>query len=566
MKTLRPYQQEAVNSAFEHLIKGDAPLLINASVGAGKSLIIADILMKFQRLEKRVLCLTNNAELVRNNAATFKEQGGEPSIYCAALLSKDCSKNIVFGSPVTVANAIKNEADISSIKFSLIVVDEAHGINFNKKDSSYMRILSHYKALYPQMRVLGLTGTPFRGKGISIVGKDQFFKNQACDISASWLIERGYLSKPYFGAPENKSIDFSGVTINGMGQFNGKELQEAVSKSGRLTASIMREVVSLVDSKRNGAFIFASTKAHCQECYAALPPDTTAIITGDTPQQERIKILDAARNGFIKYLININVLTVGIDVPNFDTVVFVRPTESLVLYTQAIGRGLRLHAAKESCLILDYAGNLERHGDIDNPIINEAIKPKAGQEEDYVIPCYTCNTLNKVFARRCIGTPNNQRCSYYFDFKECPHCSVQNDITARQCRSCKGEIIDPNAKLKKRADKPILIDFEVLQAKYIISSANNGGAVFRAYYNLSNNRIVSEQYYLVSDIAKRTFYHSFVKKHFKEASKVHRCLNSVRGMQFAVSKLDIMTPEKVTCWASPEGLKIKKKVFNMEVN
>lgn len=561
-KQLRPYQQEAVTNTLELLVKSDEPILINASVGAGKSLIIADILMKLESLKKRILCLTNNAELVRNNAATFKAQGGNPSIYCAALGSKDISQSVVYGSPITIVNAIKAEESISEIKFSLIIVDEAHGINFNNKSSSYMRIFSHYKMIHPAMRIIGLTGTPYRGKGVSIVGENQFFKNQACDISASWLIERSYLARPYFGLPTSETIDFTKVKINALGKFDNSQLQEVVSKSSRLTATIMREVLELVDTKRNGAFIFASTKAHCQECFDALPRDTSAIITGDTPQEERIKILDLARNGFIKYLVNINVLTVGIDVPNFDTVVFVRPTESLVLYTQAIGRGLRLSPNKENCLVLDYAGNIERHGDIDNPIINEAIQPKAGEEEDYIIPCYHCNTLNKVLARRCIGMPNDARCDYYFDFKPCPHCSVQNDITARQCRVCQGEIIDPNKKLKKHADNAIVIDFDVIQVKYSISSASTGAPIVRAHYNLSNNKQVSEQYYLVSDIAKRTFYHSFVKKHFREASKVHRCLNSVRGMQFAISKLDIMTPDKVTCYVRPEGLKIKNKIFS----
>jgi DNA repair protein RadD len=364
----------------------------------------------------------------------------------------------------------------------------------------------------------------------------------------------------------SESLDFKDVKINALGKFDNAQLEEVVTKSGRLTASIMREVVSLVDTKRHGAFIFASTRAHCQECLDALPRDTSAVITGDTPQEERIKILDAARNGFIKYLININVLTVGIDVPNFDTVVFVRPTESLVLYTQAIGRGLRLYPSKENCLVLDYAGNVERHGDIDSPIINEAIQPKEGQEEDYVIPCYHCKTLNKVLARRCIGMPDNARCDYYFDFKACPHCEVQNDITARQCRSCRGEIIDPNKKLTKSAEKPILVDFEVLRAKYIVSSANNESPVLNAIYTLSQNRSVSEQYYLVSDLAKRTFYHMFAKKHFKEPSKVDRCLNSVRGMQFAINNLDIQTPDMVRCYVRPEGLKIKKKVFREEIN
>ena len=103
-----------------------------------------------------------------------------------------------------------------------------------------------------------------------------------------------------------------------------------------------------------GAFIFAVSKKHCEECLKSLPQNEARIITGDTPHEERKRILEGARMGQIKYLISVNCLLTGIDVTNFDICAFLRPTESLVLYVQAIGRALRLHSGKSRALILDY--------------------------------------------------------------------------------------------------------------------------------------------------------------------------------------------------------------------
>jgi len=130
MKQLRNYQKQAVQECWNVLKETDDPVLLMASVGSGKSLMLADILIRMQKLGKRALCLVNNAELVRNNCATFIEQGGEASIYCAALGEKDESAPIVFGTPQSILNGINKNERIAQIKFNIILVDEAHAINY----------------------------------------------------------------------------------------------------------------------------------------------------------------------------------------------------------------------------------------------------------------------------------------------------------------------------------------------------------------------------------------------------------------------------------------------------
>jgi len=181
-----------------------------------------------------------------------------------------------------------------------------------------------------------------------------------------------------------------------------------------------------------------------------LPPEQSALILGETPQDERTRILNEAREGKIKYLVNIAIISVGVDVPAYDTLAYLRPTESLVLLVQTMGRVLRLSSStnKQESLVMDFAGNIERHSHWDNPVLLKAVRTALDEDRPLVIKCPACMELNKETARRCVGVINDKRCEYFFEFKECPNeeCGVKNDLASRHCRACQHELIDPNDK------------------------------------------------------------------------------------------------------------------------
>lgn len=575
MKQLRPYQQDVLDKLRVRLKETDYPLLVNASVGAGKSLIIASLLQTIERAGWRALCLTMNSTLIRQNAETYVNQGGKAGIYCASLGMKETSDPIIFASPMSVRSSIKKNGKLSKIPFNLIIVDECHNINVHEKNTTYMRIFNHY-GIYAQtmghkLRFVGLTGTPYRGKGHSIVGPKMFFKEEVCSITAEWLIENSYLTPPIWGYCEKTlQYDFNQLKINAMGKFNSVELEDAVQKQPRLTAKIMAEVTEIVKN-RKGAFIFASSIKHCQECAEWLPPEQTAIITGDTPDKVREHYITQARAGIIKYLVNVNVLCTGVDVPNFDTIVFVRPTESLVLYMQCLGRGLRLADGKTDCLILDYAGNLERHGDIDNPIINEAIKQKNPDDREYCIECFNCNTMNTLTARRCIGDVNNKRCDHWFEWKDCPGCGTKNDIVSRQCRSCHTELIDPNRNLHDIASNKNRILLKVKEAHYSLSLVN-GFPRFDITYtldmggNTTGYQMAKENFLLSTDKALRFFYHTVVKSHFLHPNQAYRNLHDVQFLKNIIENGELYSPRAIECIEIDRNrLKVVKKHFDHPV-
>lgn len=448
MLSLRGYQQQAVDNTIASLKSSADPCLIDASVSAGKTYMVAGIMDWISKNNRNALCLTMTSELVEQNSDCYSEFIDKCSVFCSSLGKKNWRLQSVFATPQTLWAALKKGHAISKKKFSLLIIDEAHNINFHDKKTTYMRIINHYKELNPNLRVVGLTGTPYRGKGESICGDDKFFKKKTADIGMAWLIENGFVVPPVYGRHAKEEYDFSNCKLQSNGKFKASDLAEA-SEGKRLTHEIVQEVIAN-SQDRGGVLIFASTIAHCKEVLESLPKGESCMITGETSEKERQSLIKKIKSGEIKYTVNLNVLTVGFSAPYIDHIVFLRPTESAVLWVQAVGRGVRMMDGKNDCLVSDYAGNLERLGDVDNPVITDMVKSR-DKDIEKDVPCPECGELNSVFARRCVGYVGEVRCGYFFDFKPCPECETQNDTTARNCRECGHELIDPNKKLTRKS-------------------------------------------------------------------------------------------------------------------
>lgn len=579
IKTLRPYQQEAINAIRQCLRESTDPVILEASVGAGKSLICSELLLMIEKANWRALCLTMNSTLIQQNHETHLIQGGNSGIYCSGLNEKNSDKPVIFGSPHSVVLGIKNKEPISLIPFNLIIIDECHNIDFKNSSSMYMRILNHYGFMAQsnnyKYRIVGLTGTPYRGKNEPIVHEDALFKKTAYSVSTDWLIKNGYLAKPVFEISENESLNFKELKINNMGRFNNNELQEVINKSHRLTHKIMEQIIVLVENGRKGAFIFCSTLKHCEEAMNSLPVGQSACITAKTSHEERKKILTLAKEGKIKYLVNVATLLTGVDLPLFQIAAFLRPTESLVLFVQAMGRVLRLHPEKKDALVLDFAGNIERHRDWDNPLLLEAVKQTIDEDKPLVISCPCCTTMNTESARRCVGrvpvelkegeeNEKEERCNYYFEFKECDNedCSAQNDIAARLCHKCGCELIDPNAKLSMAKIQNNVFKVRVLEARFGISGTQKGFRINCSYKCLDETGRVGsvfEHYSPVSEKALRIFYGQFVKKHCDNASKWYMHLSNRSKVEEMLHEANV--PLSLLIAKEIEGTKIKKKIF-----
>ena len=496
--SLRPYQQESVDAAMAWMAKSVDPFVISAATGAGKSHIIAEIARLIHgKTSKRVLCLAPSAELVTQNREKYLATGNPASMFSASAGAKELRHPVVFGSPLTVANKISRFQQQGTQGYCLVVVDESHGIT-----PTVRGIIDAMREANPNLRVCGLTATPYRlGTGYifrvwpdgKINGDDQcrdpYFVKCVHEVHARELIDQGFLTPPVIGAVGAEGYDTSGLTANAMGKFDAGAVDRAYHGHGRKTAAIIGDVVAK-SADRKGVMIFAATVQHAKEAMASLPPELTAMVTADTPKAERGSIIRRFKDQDLKYLVNVSVLTTGFDASHVDVIAILRKTESVGLLQQIIGRGLRLHPGKADCLVLDYTTNLDDHCP-DGDLFDPAIKAGKASESNGGLSCIcpACAFENVFtadpkyldyqkdeagycldlaghqiqtdwgpmpghFGRRCMNQIRTgsrgeyTRCDYRWTSKPCPHCDAPNDIAARYCNECRGEIIDPNEKLR----------------------------------------------------------------------------------------------------------------------
>ena len=496
--TLRPYQQAAVDAAVEWMRKSLAPACIEAATGAGKSHIIAEIARQIHhQTSKRVLCLAPSAELVVQNHGKYLASGHRASMFSASAGAKELRYSVVFGSPLTVKNRISAFKRAGNDGYALVVIDEAHGIT-----PTVQGIIAEMRQGNPNLRVLGLTATPYRlgsgwifreGPEGSVNGedtaRDPYFAKCVYKVGARELIDQGFLTKPVIGEINATGYDTAGLALNSRGQFDAEAVDRAYHGHGRKTAAIVADVVAQA-AQRQGVMFFAATVQHAREVLASLPPQLSAIVTAETPKGERDSLIRRFKARDLKYMVNVSVLTVGFDAPHVDLIAILRKTESVGLLQQIIGRGLRTSTGKDDCLVLDYTTNLEDHcpdGDLFAPVVKAGngggegggltcICPICAYENSFTVnPQYLgvdtdaagyaldldgrqmmsdFGPIPAHFGRRCMGMTQTgkrgeyERCGYRWTFKPCPHCEAENDIAARYCKECKGEIVDPNEKLK----------------------------------------------------------------------------------------------------------------------
>ena len=491
--TLRPYQQKAHDAIINWVRKTTAPCMIEAATGAGKSHIIAAVAQTVHEISKgkHVLCLAPSAELVIQNSEKYGATGNPYSLFSASAGEKSLRNPVVFGTPITVKNKIKRFGS----QFSLVIIDECHGLTPTIKG-----IIGSMMEQNPRLRVVGMTATPYRMNEGYIFGmwpegkvvpqhqrlEETYFEACVDQITARELIDMGYLTHVVIGSINAEAYHTMGMELNSRGQFDQDDIDKAYHGQGRKTAAIIADIVAKA-RERNGVMIFAATVRHAQECLESLPSELSAIVTGDTPKNERRDIIERFKAREIKYLVNVSVLTTGFDAPHVDVIAMLRATESVGLMQQIIGRGLRISDGKEDCLLLDYAENIERHcpdGDLFTPIIMAKGKSESGfitcecpscsaenifkmrhNKEGYIVDKegYFCDSdgiriiidvgpIPAHFGRRCqskrIIAGEIVQCEYRWTFKECPHCEADNDIAARYCSECKGELVDPNEKLR----------------------------------------------------------------------------------------------------------------------
>jgi len=364
---LRDYQLRAVEAVYDYLREHDGNPCVVIPTGGGKTPVLAQICRDAVELWiGRVLILAHVKELLEQ--AVEKVAAIAPGlplgVYSAGLKRKD------LGYAVTVAGVQsiwKRACDLGPV--DLIIVDEAHMIPADD-DGMYRRFIADARAVNPNVRIIGLTATPFRMKSGSICGPENILNHVCYEVGVRELIARGYLS-PLRTKAGGVKADTSAIRVRA-GEFISGELEDLMDDEALVEAACA-EIVDQTRGRR-ATLIFSSGVRHGRHIAQTLKERhgvECGFVCGETPSNERSEILGRFRAGGLKCLCNVNVLTTGFDAPHIDCVALVRPTMSPGLYYQMVGRGFRLASGKVDCLVLDFGGNVLRHGPVDDIRISE---------------------------------------------------------------------------------------------------------------------------------------------------------------------------------------------------
>lgn len=358
--TLRPYQQEAVDSVWNYLCNREGNPVVIAPTGAGKSLLIAEMARQAVKNGLSVLVLAHRKELLAQNRDKVQAMipGASVGVYSAGLRSRDTEEQILIAGIQSVHNRAFELGERN-----LVIVDEAHLIP-DTDSGMYRSFLADLSVSNPKHRVVGLTATAYRMDCGMIYGNDQIFSGVAHEIPIGQLIDDGFLCPV-----RNKSVtevDVSGVHRR-KGEFVRSEM-EAVFDANVIQAC--EETVQIAnDCRRGSILVFACGVQHAEHIARIIDGFTgeeVGLVTGDMSPLERSSTLEAFKHNRLRWLVNIDVLTTGFDAPRIDCIAVMRSTGSAGLFAQMVGRGFRLHHGKEDCLLLDFGGNLKRHGPLDS--------------------------------------------------------------------------------------------------------------------------------------------------------------------------------------------------------
>lgn len=528
---LYDYQVDAVTKAINHCRESNDPAFINASVSSGKSLMIAAIANHFQRVNEaaemqgfkashKVLMVVRTGDLVQQNSDEAWSIRCKNSIWCAGLGVKSKVYNCVMGSEKSLFNALHKQ--LKDFRPTIILIDEMHNLNYDDESTQMMSMISEFKLRNPNLKIIGLSGTCYRGKE-SVLGS--FWKKQLVDISREYLTKRGFVMPVEFGfgtGDAHYSSHLDGFTPDAVGDSDLTkeqlaELEKKILKEGTQTQAIMLDVMKIMQN-RNCALFTVAGKKHAEEAAKYLPEGSYAIITEKTSTKDRLEIKRKCKSGEIKYVLQIATWLVGVSIERIDTIVILRMMGSYVQYEQLIGRSVRklkqedidLGIIKNEGLVLDYTDTSAKMAEImDSEELGKAEEARAKANDEDMIQCPKCGHMNSPKARRCSGIHNGERCDWFFSFKVCEDmrddrtglmmkkgCGAKNDPASKVCRCCGGFMKNPNDNLMNKAyTKDDLIDvisfnFGLTKSadKLIAQYKLKNGASAREIFDLSKLR------------------------------------------------------------------------------
>jgi DNA repair protein RadD len=372
MYKLRPYQEKSKQAGIDAIKEKKSVVLVEPT-GSGKSIIIASIITE---LDMKAVVLQPSKEILEQNYGKMVDYGYDDiAIYSASLNSKERAR-ITFA---TIGSIYKKPELFSDI--DLIVIDEAHTVN--SKGGMYKDFI---KAL--GVPVLGLTATPYRmeagykfdrvkkrmtdelvvqAKFITRT-KSKVFKKIGNVTQIKELFDQEFLTKPEY--IEDETYDTEKIPLNS----TGRDYDETALKKYNEAEDLIKTTFNkIIKDRGKYTLVFNKFVSEAEQLKDMLNEVgiKSAIVSSETKKAEREQIIKDFRDGKIEVVTNVGVLTTGFDFPELDTVILARPTRSLSLYYQMVGRVIRIHENKPKARLIDLCGNIKLFGKVEEFFVED---------------------------------------------------------------------------------------------------------------------------------------------------------------------------------------------------
>ena len=417
--TLREYQQQAIDEIYDHFNNGNNRILLYMIMGAGKTNTACKMIYDCMNAGIKVSFIVKRRELIKQTSKVFTSWGISHGVNMANHYMYSPKKLVQLSSVDTLrARKLFPDSDI-------IFIDECQDSN----SDTYEEIKEYYK----DKKVIGMSGTPFRD--------NSYFQAIVNPITAPELVSAGVLTPEKVYAPS--TIDTSKISISA-GEFNLKQL---AIESSKITGDLITHWKKY--GQNRPTILFAVSVEHSKNIVSQFLSEGIAAEHADasTSSEDRSRIAKNLKEGKTQIVSNVDIFSVGFDLPEISCVVLARPTMSLVWHLQATARGMRACQGKSDCIVLDHSGNYLRHGFV-------LVHRKA--------------TLEKK-DKQSKSTPSNirqcEKCFYIYEksVDTCPNCGFQSPIQERNINyDTDGELVElkmSEEELEKIAEKEFLSHF-----------------------------------------------------------------------------------------------------------
>lgn len=389
---LRWYQTKAFETVFE-CFRAKKTCLLKLPTGAGKTVIAGSVLVRAFEMkpEARILVLLNKIELLDQTAKFLRKVlPVSVSEVCGSIGRNDYSGSVVVASIQTIST---KKGDLPH--FNIVWVDEAHNCDFEK--GAYAQLLE--KINHERLKILGTTATPWRHDG-PIYGSDRIFDRIDYEVPMRLLIDEGFLVKPVCKRSE-EAFETGALRVS-MGDFNQSDL-DVLAKSNKTIKQVEDALPKL--EGRNKVVWACINIDHAERVAAELMARGESCVMIHSKQESATRWLSMRdfKEGTVRHLAFVAIVSEGFDYPPTDAVCFLRPTKSPVRYVQTVGRALRPFGDKKDALILDYGRVVEGLGPVDAPAVPR--RRRAGEKKvEIEIPmkfCPACFSYVTVRAKSC---------------------------------------------------------------------------------------------------------------------------------------------------------------------